>query len=66
LDPLRAPSAAIKWDVLTAGVISAAVTGFLCIRYFLRYIQTRSFTPFVVYRFLLAGIILIGYFSHGR
>ncbi len=63
--PLTAPSVVIKWDVLVVGVVSAAVTGFLCIRFFLRYIQTRSFTPFILYRFLLAGVILIFYFRHG-
>lgn len=51
----------VKWMVLLAGVASAAVTGFLCIRYFLRYIQTKSFTPFVIYRFVLAVVVLILY-----
>ena len=53
------------WIVLLVGIAAAAITGFFCIRYFLRYIQTNSFFPFVVYRFVLAGIILLFYFrSH--
>jgi len=34
----------------------------LCIRYFLRYLQTKSFLPFVVYRFALALAVLAFYF----
>jgi undecaprenyl-diphosphatase len=59
--PGGSAEASIKWDVLGVGVFSAAVTGFLCIRYFLRYIQTRSFTPFVIYRIVLAAAVLIFY-----
>lgn len=51
----------VNWLVLIVGVLSAALTGFLCIRFFLRYIQTKSFTPFVVYRMLLAGVVLFYY-----
>ncbi len=51
----------IDWAVLAIGVSCAAVTGFLCIRYFLRYLQTRTFIPFVIYRLVLAAIVLIFY-----
>ncbi len=54
----------IKWSVLFAGTVSAAVIGFLCIRYFLRYIQTNSFLPFVIYRFVLALVVLTFYFRY--
>lgn len=50
-----------QWTVLLTGVVFAAVTGFLCIRYFLRYIRKGSFTPFVLYRIILAGIVLSHY-----
>jgi len=49
------------WPVLIVGFLFSAATGFLCIRYFLKYLQSRSFTPFVVYRFLLAAVILVYY-----
>lgn len=55
----------IRWAVLGAGVFSAAVTGFFCIRYFLRYLQTRSFLPFVIYRLALAALVLFFYYQHG-
>ncbi len=47
------------WVVMAAGIVSAGTTGFLCIRYFLRYLQTRSFLPFVVYRLVLALAVLV-------
>jgi undecaprenyl-diphosphatase len=52
---------AIPWLVFFAGMLAAFITGFLCIKFFLRYLQTNSLTPFVVYRFLLAGVVLIYY-----
>jgi undecaprenyl-diphosphatase len=55
----------VKLDVLAVGVLSAGLTGFLCIRYFLRYVQTRSFTPFVLYRIFLACVVLVFYMRHG-
>jgi undecaprenyl-diphosphatase len=51
----------VSWAVLAVGVSCAAITGFLCIRYFLRYLQTRTFIPFVVYRIILAAVVLLLY-----
>jgi undecaprenyl pyrophosphate phosphatase UppP len=45
--------APVQWPVLCVGILAAAITGFLCIKFFLRYLQTKSLTPFAVYRFLL-------------
>jgi undecaprenyl-diphosphatase len=47
------------WAVLATGIVAASVTGFLCIRYFLRYLQTRTFFPFVIYRWALAVVVLV-------
>jgi undecaprenyl-diphosphatase len=55
-------AAAINWYALLLGIAVAAITGFLCIKFFLRYLQTKSFMPFVIYRLLLAGIVLVFYF----
>ncbi len=49
------------WTVIAVGILSAAITGFFCIRFFLRYLQTKSFTPFIIYRMVLATIILMYY-----
>lgn len=54
----------LQWMVLLAGIASAAVTGFLCIRFFLRFLQTKSFVSFVIYRFLLAGVVLFYYLRY--
>jgi undecaprenyl-diphosphatase len=55
--------APVQWPVLCVGTIAAAITGFLCIKFFLRYLQTKSLVPFVVYRFVLAAVVLICYFK---
>jgi undecaprenyl-diphosphatase len=57
-------SAAVKWDVLIVGIISAAITGFLCIRYFLRYLQTNNLVAFVIYRIVLAAVVLLMYLKN--
>lgn len=41
-----------------AGMASAAVSGFLAIRFLLAYVRTRSYTPFVVYRFAVAVLVV--------
>ena len=56
-------AAGIRWPVLGVGILTAAITGFLCIKFFLRYLQSRSLKPFVIYRFLLAAVVLIYYFK---
>ncbi|PYV20027.1 MAG: undecaprenyl-diphosphatase UppP [Acidobacteria bacterium] len=49
----------LSWAVLLAGTASASVTGFLCIRFFLRYLERHSFVPFVLYRIALAALVLL-------
>jgi len=43
------------------GILTAAVFGFLAIKYLLRYVQTNSYTVFVIYRIMLAALILFVY-----
>ncbi len=67
MEAVRHPMAGaepVRWSVMLVGFLFAAVSGFLCIRYFLKYHQTKSFMPFVIYRFLLAALILV-YFLKG-
>jgi undecaprenyl-diphosphatase len=64
LEAARSPAAGaaeVDWAVLAVGTLCAAITGFFCIRYFLRYLQTKSFVPFIIYRWVLASIVLIYY-----
>jgi undecaprenyl-diphosphatase len=44
---------------LLAGLLAAAVSGYLSIAWLLRFLRTRATTPFVVYRVAL-GLLLIG------
>ena len=45
--------------LLSVGFISAAVTGYLCIKYFLKFLQSHSLNIFVYYRLILGVIILL-------
>ncbi len=40
------------------GIMVSFLSGFLCIKYFLRFLQNRTYLSFVVYRWLLACCIL--------
>lgn len=44
--------------MFAVGLLAAAVSGYLCIRYFLRYLQAGSLLPFVVYRIALGGALI--------
>ncbi len=50
-------------SALLVGFISAAVFGFLAIKYMLRYIANRSFAVFTWYRLILAAVIVVVYLS---
>jgi undecaprenyl-diphosphatase len=54
-----AHSEVFRFDVVAAGVISAAIAGFFAIRFLLNYLRTHTFNAFVYYRFGLAVIILL-------
>jgi undecaprenyl-diphosphatase len=41
-----------------AGILTSALFGFLSMKYLLRYLQTKSYTVFVVYRIALAALIV--------
>jgi undecaprenyl-diphosphatase len=41
------------------GFVASAVSGFLAIFWLLRYLQTRSFFPFVVYRWVVGAAVII-------
>jgi len=59
-----AAAASGRWDVILIGSLTASVTGFLCIKYFLRYVRTRGFMPFVIYRIIVALCISIYYIKY--
>jgi len=49
---------AVAWDILIVGVVVSAVTAFSCMHWFMRFIQRVGMKPFVIYRILLAVLIL--------
>jgi len=51
------PSGSIP--TFAVGFLAAAVSGYLCIHYFLRYLQTRSFAPFILYRILVGALLIV-------
>lgn len=65
--PITAGAALVKVPDLVAGgadlgpvvigTLAAAVSGFAAIRLLLRYVRTRSYAPFVVYRFAFALLV---------
>ena len=68
--PIILGAAAVKVPVLIAnpewvdagfltGVVVACISGLAAIGFLLRYVQTRTFLPFVIYRFGL-GILILG------
>ncbi|HST05937.1 MAG TPA: undecaprenyl-diphosphatase UppP [Chloroflexia bacterium] len=60
-DALNDPAATItsdQWPAYIVGFLAAAISGFLCIYFLLRYLQRNSTLPFIVYRVLL-GVVLI-------
>jgi undecaprenyl-diphosphatase len=54
--------AADKIGTMAAGAVAAAVTGWLAIAYLLRFLQSATFLPFVVYRAAL-GVFVLAYFA---
>jgi undecaprenyl-diphosphatase len=46
------------------GIVVSAVSGWLCIHFLMRYLRTQTFTPFVIYRLLLAAALLAWMWSH--
>jgi undecaprenyl-diphosphatase len=51
--------------LFAVGLLAAAVSGYLSIRWLLRYLQSRSLLPFVIYRIAL-GAALLAYVGAGR
>ena len=57
-DLLETPDS-IDWYALVLGALLSFVVAYLTIHFFLRFIERISMLPFVLYRFLLGGAILV-------
>lgn len=51
-------SAPVEWSTLVLGTVLAAISAFVCIHYFLAFINRIGMTPFVIYRLLLGAVLL--------
>lgn len=49
----------VAWEELAAGVVLSAVAAYLCIHFFLRFIERVGMLPFVLYRLAL-GVVILG------
>lgn len=58
------PGLAEKLMPLGVGITVSAISGFLCIKYFMKFLQDYSFRPFVVYRILLGLFLIYWAVSH--
>ncbi len=56
---LISSDASADWNSLLLGTALSFITAYLCIHYFLRFIERIGMTPFVIYRLILGVAILI-------
>lgn len=54
---------AVNWVDLFLGVLLSAISAFICIHYFLKFIQQIGMMPFVIYRLVLGGFLLLWAFT---
>jgi undecaprenyl-diphosphatase len=53
-------AAPVDWDALLLGIVLAFGAAYLCIHYFLKFIERTGMLPFVIYRLLL-GVAIIAF-----
>jgi undecaprenyl-diphosphatase len=46
------------WVILCVGAVASCITAYITIVVMMRWVKKASFTPFVVYRVILAGVLL--------
>src|SRR5699024_9757793 len=52
---------ALPWEIFGFAVLVAFASGYACIGLFLRLVERIGFTPFVIYRVALGGVLLLLY-----
>jgi undecaprenyl-diphosphatase len=57
LDLLKEPGY-VDWGDMIIGVVTSAITAYLCIHFFLKLIARMGMLPFVIYRLLLGALLL--------
>lgn len=51
-------NASVQWSAVGLGIVISAISGFICIHYFLKLLMRIGVLPFVIYRLCLGGILL--------
>ncbi len=59
LDVARQGLGADERLVFAVGIVAAGISGYLCIRFLLAYLRRHSLMPFVIYRIVAGGAVLI-------
>ncbi len=54
-------SEGVDWNALCFGILISAISGYLCIHYFIKLLNSLGVMPFVIYRLLL-GLVLLSVF----
>ncbi len=49
----------IDWTLLAIGTLTSMISAYICIMLFLNIITRMGFLPFVIYRFILGGLLLV-------
>jgi len=66
LREMREGTSNVSPAALTAGLIASAVVGIVVIRWLLAWLRTRTYVPFVVYRLIVAVLIVALWLSGKR
>ncbi len=56
---LGQPDGSVNWSMMSLGAVVSAITGYLFIHWLLQVIGRIGLGPFAIYRFVLAGLIVI-------
>jgi len=59
LDAFQSGDLSSEAAVFVAGFVSAAIVGYLCIAFLLRFLRSNTMLPFVYYRLLAGGAIIL-------
>ena len=57
-DWIEQPNQAAGFDTLIIGYVVSAVSAYICIHYFLKFLERVGMGPFVIYRIILGGVLL--------
>ncbi len=48
----------VDWGAMIIGVVTSAITAYVCIHFFLKLLERIGMLPFVIYRLVLGGVLL--------